>query len=102
MAWNEETNKKIIIRAWKDEAFRKKLLNSPKEAFKEYGFDIPEGVTMHVVQADTSNLYYVLPPPPPGQGKLSKEELEKVAAGFGPGDATWWVAGTLNPGRGKT
>ncbi len=31
----KEIKAKIIARAWKDEAFKNKLLNSPKEVLKE-------------------------------------------------------------------
>ena len=80
--WNEELNAKIIARAWKDENFRKLLLNNPKEALKEYNIEIPENIEMKVLSEDANHIYFVLPQSPSELKALSSEELVQLAAGF--------------------
>ena len=41
---------KVIARAWVDEEFKKKLLAEPATVLAENGVEIPEGVTVKVVE----------------------------------------------------
>ena len=71
---------KIIARAWKDEAFKRKLLSNPKETLKESGIDVPTGAKMHVFEETPTNRYFILPQSPSQARDLSVAELEKIAA----------------------
>ena len=70
---------KIIARAWRDPAFKAKLLADPHAALKEAGLAVPEGVT---VKAANSDSHFHLAPPPKPSGELSDEALDRVAGGI--------------------
>ena len=70
---------KIIARAWRDPAFKAKLLADPHATLKEAGIAVPEGVTVKVVENTDTHHHLVLPPKPTGE--LSDEALDKVAGG---------------------
>ena len=70
---------KIIARAWRDPAFKAKLLADPHATLKEAGVTVPEGVTVKVVENTDTHHHLVLPPKPTGE--LSDEDLDKVAGG---------------------
>ncbi len=70
---------KIIARAWSDEEFKRKLINNPAEAIKEYGLKPTPGKTLKVVINDSKTEYFHLPIKP--SEAMSEEELRKVAAG---------------------
>lgn len=72
----------IVARAWKDPAFKTKLLKHPKEAFKEVGIDLPPNVKIHVIEDKPDNITFVLPPAAASVGEMSDQELEKVAGGL--------------------
>ena len=71
---------KIIARAWRDPAFKAKLMADPHATLKEAGVAVPEGVTVKVVENTDTHHHLVLPPKPTGE--LSDAELEKVAGGW--------------------
>ena len=75
---------KIIARAWRDPAFKAKLIADPHATLKEAGVAMPEGVTVKVVENTDTHYNLVLPPRP--SGELSDEALDKVAGGY---PATW-------------
>ena len=70
---------KIIARAWRDPAFKAKLLADPHATLKEAGLQVREGVTVKVVENTDTHHHFVLPPKPTGE--LSDVELDKVAGG---------------------
>ena len=76
---DNEIRAKIIAKAWKDEAFKNKLLNSPKEVLKEYGIDTKD-VKIEVMQESQNQFYFLLPLAPTTALTLSESELEKLAA----------------------
>ena len=78
--WTKETQAKIVARAWKDDAFRSKLLKNPREALKEFGIDVANNVECKTLQADATHFYLVLPTAPAKAKELSAQELEKMAA----------------------
>ena len=79
MADQQRDYAKLVARAWSDEAFKAKLLNDPAAALKEAGIDVPTGVTVTVVENTDTVFHLILPPPP--EGELDEEALDKIAAG---------------------
>jgi hypothetical protein len=79
----EKLRTKIIVRAWKDPSFRKKLLKNPRAAIKEMGFNVPENLEIHVVEDKAGSLTFVLPPSTAQTKQLSDRELELLAAAGG-------------------
>ncbi|HTB38086.1 MAG TPA: NHLP leader peptide family RiPP precursor [Reyranella sp.] len=72
-------NGKVIARAWREPAFKAKLIADPRATLTAAGVSVPGGVTVKVVEDTDTHLHFVLPPKPTGQ--LSDEALDKVAAG---------------------
>lgn len=73
---------KIIAKAWVDEEFKKRLLEAPAIVLKENGIEIPEGMTVRVVEQRDSEIYFMLPAKP-ADTTLSVEELsERMQAAF--------------------
>ena len=73
------TRAKTIARAWRDPAFKARLLADPHAVLKEAGVAAPAGVTVKVVESTDSHVHLVLPPRPTGE--LSDADLDKVAGG---------------------
>jgi hypothetical protein len=76
---------RLLDRAWKDAAFRRALIEDPKETFeRELEVKVPAGIRLTVLEETPTSRYLVLPvAPPPGGGALSDEDLEAVAGGTG-------------------
>jgi len=48
----------LTVQAWRDPAFRARLVRQPKEVLAEQGVKVPDGLTISVVE-DTSRVKYV-------------------------------------------
>lgn len=83
MAKNADLIAKTIAKAWKDPAFRKKLLAKPKETLKEMGFDIPANVEVRIQEDDERHVTFILPTPPKNTHELDEKELKQIAAAGG-------------------
>ena len=70
---------KVIARAWVDEEFKKRLLAEPATVLAENGIEIPEGMTVKLVERKENEILLVLPHRP--SLELSDEDLENVAGG---------------------
>src|SRR5258708_3639914 len=86
MAETEQDNAaaygKMVAKAWRDPAFKAKLMADPHAALKDAGISVPAGVTVTVVENTDTHVHFVLPPKPTRE--LSDEALDKVAGGFEP------------------
>lgn len=79
----------IVARAWKDEAFRKRLKDDPRsvleEEIKKVNPDatLPESVKVNVLEETVDQIYLVVPVNPEDfhDGELSDEDLLNVAGG---------------------
>ena len=71
----------IVAQAWRDEAFRKRLLADPAAVLKEQGLEVPPGVQVLVVEDTEQVIHLTLPRQPASPGEVSDEELATVAAG---------------------
>jgi len=75
----DDVKARLIARAWKDQAFKKLLLENPNSALSQMGVQVPAGVKLHVVQETSDNIYLVLP-----SDEISDQDLDNVAGGFTP------------------
>ena len=74
----------LVIRAWKDDEFRARLLREPKAAIKEEcRIELPPDFDVRVVEVTESYLPVVIPEPSPDQKSASVEE---IAAELTPAD----------------
>lgn len=88
----EKLQQKLIMKAWKDEKFRNRLLKNSKatiEAFikeetKGEG-QIPPNIKFRVIEEEANTITFVLPRSPAEAGDLSETELEAISGGAG----TW-------------
>jgi hypothetical protein len=51
----------IVTRASQDPAFKARLMSSTNDVFKEYGVDVPAGMTIKVVEDSATEKHVVLP-----------------------------------------
>ena len=70
---------KVIAKAWRDPAFKAKLLADPQGTLRQAGVSVPAGVTVTVVENTGTHFHFVLPTKP--TGALSDEELDRAAGG---------------------
>jgi hypothetical protein len=74
---------KVYERAWKDSAFKQRLLTAPRQAFVEAtGVTPPAGLTL-VGHEDTAQALNIVIPYVPKSSELSDADLEHVAGGKG-------------------
>lgn len=74
---------KIIAKAWRDSEFKRFLVEKPQETlFREFGFVLPEGININVVEETPSDMYFVIPPRPSERMNedVSDKELEAVSS----------------------
>ncbi len=83
-----EMEMRLILRAWKDEKFKKELIANPKEVIqRELNIHIPDDMEIQVVEETLNKLYFVLPASDTREGdaddELDEEDLRNVAGGTG-------------------
>jgi len=74
----------ILSKAWRDPAFKAKLLANAPAALKRLGLATRPGTTLKVVEDTDSHVHLVLPPRPAGD--VCQQALVRMAADAG---ATW-------------
>ncbi|MGE0451524.1 MAG: NHLP leader peptide family RiPP precursor [Vicinamibacterales bacterium] len=89
MADRNQIYSKVVETAWKDEAFRRRLLADPKAALKQIDVVIPDHIDVRVHEESPSTLHLVIPRDP-ATSELSDAELDGVSGGgtldsWGPG-----------------
>lgn len=88
----KQTWKEIVARAWKDEAFKQRLLSDPKTVLQEMGVKPPAEMKIRIHEDSDAAVNLVLPRNP-ASTSLSAEELDQIAGGLIDGP---WTA--LGPG----
>ena len=81
-----EFEAQLIAKAWKDEAFKARLLRNPKEVFEEeLGVSLSPSIEIRVLEERPNQLFLVLPPNPEQAPdlELSEEQLQMVSGGAG-------------------
>ena len=77
--------RKLIERAWEDEAFKQELFSTPKAVYTtELGQELPGDIEIEVVEETANKIYLVVPNNPAAiiaEGELTEEALEAVAGG---------------------
>jgi hypothetical protein len=86
-----ETEQKIILKAWEDEAFKQELLNNPREVLaKELNLPLPQDLQVQVVEEKKGSICLVIPQKPAEElanveinedEELSEKALEAVSGG---------------------
>ena len=82
MSDKTDAEARIIGQAMSDANFRKKLLADPVQTLRAAGVEVPEGVSVRVVE-DTATLVHMVLPAPVGDSEISDSDLGMVSAGCG-------------------
>jgi hypothetical protein len=77
----------IVNQAATDAAFKKRLISDPKAVLKEKGLEVPQGVTVKIVENTDQLLHLTLPPPASSQ-ELSEADIAAIAGGMAAGKYT--------------
>ena len=72
----------LFAACWKDEALKQRFMADPKAVLAEYGMDVPDGMTVNVVENADNTVHITMPAPPSGSMDLSDEELSNAAGGI--------------------
>lgn len=79
-----ELESRIIEQAQCDPAFRHRLLDNPKATLADFlGMDLPQGMTITVLEEQPGHHILVLPPALPDLDAMPLDELELSLAGGG-------------------
>jgi len=81
-----EAYEKLILKAWKDPAFREALRSDPRGVLqRELGAVLPGYLQIEVVEETPTKVFLVIPAAPPALDgtELSDAELGAVAGGVG-------------------
>jgi len=76
----EKAYAKVVMKVWKDPAFKATLMSDPNATLAREGVSMPKGTKVKVVENSVDVFHFVLPYRPTDE--LSDEALEKVAAGL--------------------
>ena len=75
-----EILEQLLSRACEDPDFRTRLLAEPEATLKEeYGFAVPDGIKLKVIEDSKTTAHLVLPPNP----QLTMDEMRAVSGGIG-------------------
>jgi hypothetical protein len=75
----------LIKRAWTDDGFAQQLQENPRQAVESaLGVQLPDGMSIQVLQETPTTLYLVVPPRPDTlpEGQLTDADLADVAGGW--------------------
>ena len=81
MTTAENPMQKIITRCWEDEEFKKRLMADPKKVLDGEGVNVPDGVSIRVME-DTEQVRTLIIPPAPSH--LDDDQLNGIAGGLIP------------------
>ena len=81
MSNRKEAETKIVIKSLENPEFRQQLLVNPKAVLsQELGQQIPDDISIEVLEETENKIYLVLPPAVVDE-ELSEKQLEAVAGG---------------------
>ena len=64
-----------------DAALKARFMTDPKQVLKEHGLEVPDNMSVKVVENADDCVYITLPAPPSGHMDLSDHELSNAAGG---------------------
>lgn len=67
----------IVAKAWTDKAFHDRLVNSPRDVFKEHGIDFGDHVDVSVKPGATRSKVEI--PIPPKPAHMSDDDIKKAS-----------------------
>lgn len=74
---------RIIKRAWEDPAFKERLRREPKAVCREYGLDIPDDVSLELLEPSVdSSLVFVIPKDKPPVEDVRRMDSQEVLHNF--------------------
>ena len=77
-----------------DDDLRQSLKANPEETLRREGVDLPEGVTVEVVESTPEKIYFAMPPKAEhGEDELSDRELAGATGGSGGDPALFGLLG---------
>jgi hypothetical protein len=79
MTTAENPMQKIIARCWEDEEFKKRLMADPKKVLDGEGVNVPDGVSIRVME-DTEQIRTLIIPPAPSH--LDDDQLKGITGGY--------------------
>lgn len=86
MAMNQKDLEKkwaeIVKKCEKDQVFKQRLLQNPKQVFKDHGLEVPAGITLKILES-TKDTHYLILPESRMARDLSDSELLKISGGAG-------------------
>ena len=80
MSLNADAEARAIGQAMSDPGFRKRLLADPVPTLRGAGVEVPDGVSVQVVE-DTATLVHVVLPALAGDEAIIDSDLERVVGG---------------------
>ncbi len=75
--WEQQWSQ-IVVRAWRDESFKKRLMSQPLDVLKEMGVHPPQGMEVKVVENSDKVVHLPLYAKP-SKADISEEDLRQVA-----------------------
>jgi len=75
----ENPMQKIIARCWEDEEFKKRLMADPAKILDAEGVNVPDGVSIRVME-DTEQVRTLIIPPAPFL--LDDDQLKSITGGL--------------------
>src|SRR5438094_7362867 len=82
--WEQEQARRygqVVAQAWRDPAYKQRLLADPVGVLREQGLAVPAGLQVRVVENTRQLVHLILPAKP--EAELSEEELDLVSASGG-------------------
>lgn len=95
----QESYVDIVRKAWDDTQFKSDLLNDPIatiEKFTGKTFTLPEGQKIVAVDQTDESIFYFNIPVDPRNVELTEAEMEAIAGGAEPGDASYDLGAWLH------
>ena len=86
MTEQRNTLNNLFAACWKDPDLKARLMSDPKAVFAEHGIDIPEGITLNIVENTENSINILFPNPPEKSMELTDSELAAAAGGKISGD----------------